>query len=56
MSSTGEGPVLAIDIKGGDDRGPTGPIIRGREAGPIGRAAPKRLPALPETMARIALL
>ena len=65
MSSSGEGPVLAIDIKGGDERAP-------REVGsaPNGSgmpeqlaqlrstrpARPPRLPSLPETMARIALL
>jgi NTE family protein len=54
MSSTGEGPVLAIDIKG-DEGGvlasdPDGEPSRAEEA----RGA--RLPALTETMARIALL
>jgi NTE family protein len=44
MSSSGEGPVLALDVKGGEER---------RE--PLG-ARPTRMPALPETMARIALL
>jgi NTE family protein len=60
MSSTGEGPVLAIDIKGGEERpGPTadsspqGTAAGARQA-PPGR--PGRLPSLPETMARIALL
>ena len=53
MSSTGEGPVLAIDIKGGDDRGPTGHSAAEK---PADLAPLKRLPALPETMARIALL
>jgi NTE family protein len=67
MSSTGEGPVLAIDIKGGEERSGG----RGRDAAPPGasptdersssttqpdRPPRRRLPALPETMARIALL
>ena len=30
MSSSGEGPVLAIDIKGSDDRGPSGGASAGR--------------------------
>jgi EmrB/QacA subfamily drug resistance transporter len=46
MSSSGEGPALAIDIKGGDERSH-------RTARP---SRPPRLPSLPETMARIALL
>jgi EmrB/QacA subfamily drug resistance transporter len=55
MSSSGEGPVLAIDIKGGEERerpqdGTTS------HAGPADPTAPRRLPSLPETMARIALL
>jgi NTE family protein len=57
MSSSGEGPVLAIDIKGGEERppAPTGSVVG--EDTPRGRAArPRRLPSLPETMARIALL
>jgi NTE family protein len=45
MSSSGEGPVLAIDIKGGEERGVQPAATPGR-----------RLPSLPETMARIALL
>ena len=53
MSSSGEGPVVAIDIKGSDDRGPTGSHAHG---GGSPAAASKRLPSLPETMARIALL
>jgi NTE family protein len=54
MSSTGEGPVLAIDIKGSDDRGPS-PHSQadGQPAHPAHR---KRLPSLPETIGRIALL
>jgi EmrB/QacA subfamily drug resistance transporter len=60
MSSAGEGPVLAIDIKGGEEH-----AARSRSAAPGDSAAgghdgrparPPRLPSLPETMARIALL
>jgi len=46
MSSTGEGPVLAIDIKGNEER----------SAHPTHSSRAPRLPSLPETMARIALL
>jgi NTE family protein len=46
MSSSGEGPVLALDIKGGEERS-------GRQTR---SSRPPRLPSLPETMARIALL
>jgi len=62
MSASGEGPVLAIDIKGGSERphppadgaAPEGsPRDPRRESGGARRA---RLPSLPETMARIALL
>jgi NTE family protein len=55
MSESGEGPVLAIDIKGGDEHTRTTQGTPGvePEAQPIHR---KRLPSLPETMARIALL
>ncbi len=49
MSQAGEGPVLAIDIKGGEER--TGPR-EGRDGGEPRR----RLPSLPETLGRIALL
>jgi predicted acylesterase/phospholipase RssA len=55
MSSTGEGPVLAIDIKGGEER----PRPAGRpppDKRPSDPARAARLPSLPETMARIALL
>lgn len=53
MSSSGEGPVLAIDIKGGEEhRRPA----NGRSAAGTRPARPPRLPSLPETMARIALL
>jgi predicted acylesterase/phospholipase RssA/CRP-like cAMP-binding protein len=64
MSSSGEGPVLAIDIKGGEERprpaatviadGAPSPAQGGADALPARRS--KRLPLLPETMARIALL
>jgi NTE family protein len=54
MSSTGEGPVLAIDIKGDESAllasDPNG------EPPLAGEARGGRLPALTETMARIALL
>jgi NTE family protein len=50
MSSSGEGPVLAVDIKGGEER------RRPTDGTPVQRARPSRLPSLPETMARIALL
>ncbi|HTR73363.1 MAG TPA: patatin-like phospholipase family protein, partial [Solirubrobacteraceae bacterium] len=91
MSAAGEGPVLAIDVKGGEERvrpggsggGPGGAGPRGvpdasgppeepRHAAPEGSTSEERawragvdhtptprrprLPALPETMARIALL
>jgi len=55
MSHSGEGPVLAIDIKGGEERPrPAGDSPPDRRAVEEARAA--RLPSLPETMARIALL
>jgi NTE family protein len=54
MSSSGEGPVLAIDIKGGEDyRRPDRSSATER---PAPRVHSSRLPSLPETMARIALL
>ncbi len=49
MAASGEGPVLAMDIKGGDER-PSSSREAPREQ------APRRLPSLPETLARIALL
>jgi NTE family protein len=54
MSATGEGPVLAIDIKGGEERRPDthDPALDPQAT----RDRPRRLPSLPETMARIALL
>ena len=48
MSESGEGPVLAIDIKGGEER------TSSREGS--GGEHRRRLPSLPETLARIALL
>jgi len=64
MSSVGEGPVLAIDIKGGAERPHphTRPDAAAEKPGEaqgkltIAQAHRRRLPALPETMARIALL
>jgi NTE family protein len=55
MSSSGEGPVLAVGIKGGEERPqPAGPPP---PSNPVARRPHRtRLPALPETMARIALL
>ncbi|HME02779.1 MAG TPA: MFS transporter [Solirubrobacteraceae bacterium] len=55
MSSSGEGPVLAIDIKGGEERPrpAEGLSASERSLHPIRQG---RLPSLPETMARIALL
>jgi NTE family protein len=61
MSATGEGPVLAIDIKGGEERrrrdsaGGAG-AADGAEPSAPRPSRPPRLPGLPETMARIALL
>ncbi len=62
MAQGGEGPILAIDVKGGEDRPAD---ARATAAGGVRDGAPgtgahsgtrRRLPALPETMARIALL
>jgi NTE family protein len=55
MSSTGEGPVLAIDIKGGEDR-PPAKAAGSIEAPPPERPHRHRLPSLTSTMGRIALL
>jgi EmrB/QacA subfamily drug resistance transporter len=47
MGAAGEGPVLALDVKGGEER----------PRPPVGAAPrPPRTPSLPETMARVALL
>jgi NTE family protein len=65
MSSSGEGPVLAIDIKGGEERSPREIGSTPNDSGASEQLAPPastrpsrppRLPSLPETMARIALL
>ena len=60
MSSSGEGPVLAIDIKGGEERprqaGAPAPGGSSASERPLQSDRPVRLPSLPETMARIALL
>lgn len=55
MSSSGEGPVVAIDIKGGEER-PRTPAHSPAGKRPVEETRRKRLPSLPETMARIALL
>ncbi len=55
MSSSGEGPVLAIDIKGGEER-PKEAETAAAEDSPAQGARRQRLPSLPETMARVALL
>jgi predicted acylesterase/phospholipase RssA len=64
MSEAGEGPVLAIDIKGGEERSRSDARAAKdsfAQALPADgeladRPHRRRLPALPETMARIALL
>jgi NTE family protein len=55
MSSSGEGPVLAVDIKGGEERPKQAEEI-GAEGSPAHSDRRRRLPSLPETMARVALL
>jgi predicted acylesterase/phospholipase RssA len=55
MSSSGEGPVLAIDIKGGEE-GPEPPEEPSTGEPQAEKSRPKRLPPLTDTMARIALL
>jgi predicted acylesterase/phospholipase RssA len=50
MSTSGEGPVLAIDVKGGDERPPMNPLPDDLPE------RPARMPLLAETMGRIALL
>ena len=52
MSASGEGPVLAVDMKGAEEQ-PAG-TAAAQPAEAIG--APRRLPPLTDTMARIALL
>lgn len=58
MSASGEGPVLAVDIKGGEERTHprTGAVDTDAAAVPVASTHNRRLPSLPETMARIALL
>jgi predicted acylesterase/phospholipase RssA len=55
MSSSGEGPVLAVDIKGGEERPKQAESDSGAGSQAQG-AQRKRLPSLPETMSRVALL
>jgi NTE family protein len=55
MSSTGEGPVLAIDVKGGEERPRPAPDASSGNP-PVHSAGRERLPSLPQTMARVALL
>jgi NTE family protein len=55
MSSSGEGPVLAIDIRSGEE--PFEPAAGSADGErPAGRGRQRRLPPLTDTMARIALL
>jgi EmrB/QacA subfamily drug resistance transporter len=54
MSESGEGPVLAIDIKGGDPRRGIG--IADEPESSASSARGTRMPSLPQTMARVALL
>ncbi len=57
MSGSGEGPVLAVDIKGGEEpRRPPTRTAEGDAAVPVASTHGRRLPSLPETMARIALM
>ncbi len=60
MSASGEGPVLAIDIKGGEERLERAGAPSPEDSSASERSSPSerpvRLPSLPETMARIALL
>jgi NTE family protein len=55
MALTSEGPVLAVDIKAGEAPARTGPTADGSPRRPAHKRA-ERAPALPETMARVALL
>ena len=52
MGSSGEGPVVAVDIKGGGER----PPAEEAATAAAGTADRHRVPSLPETMARVALL
>ncbi len=56
MSAGGEGPVLAIDIKSGDEHGDERESDERDAGGRDSRARARRLPPLTDTMARIALL
>jgi len=56
MTSTGEGPVLAVDIKGGEERLPPDAAGAGDRARGVGHRRGLRVPSLPGTMYRIALL
>ncbi len=55
MSATGEGPVLAVDIKGGEEHH-GGADESVPAPAPAARPRRSRPPSLPETMARVALL
>ena len=57
MHASGEGPILAIDIKGGEENArPPKNAAPTDEQRPHPTHRSHRLPSLPETMARIALL
>ncbi|MGA8746348.1 MAG: DHA2 family efflux MFS transporter permease subunit [Solirubrobacterales bacterium] len=62
MAQAGEGPILAIDVRGSESPRQAGggpaSVRSGDGTAPADEVprAPRRLPALPETMARIALL
>ena len=55
MSASGEGPVLAIDIRAASERHPPASDADGPRQ-PQARRQRTRVPSLPETMARVALL
>jgi NTE family protein len=56
MTSTGEGPVLAVDIKGGEERPRQDAADNGDRARGAGEKRRVRVPTLPGTISRIALL
>jgi NTE family protein len=57
MRFAGEGPVRAIDIKGGEERPrPSNPGAAGGAQADAPAPHRRQLPSLPETMSRIALL
>jgi predicted acylesterase/phospholipase RssA len=56
MTSTGEGKVLAVDIKGGEERPRQGTADSGGSARETGEKRSVRIPTLPGTISRIALL